>query len=66
MNSLVCSVGAKEDNMKSSLIDAVFLSMNSWCDYQLQDYHLHFTKVINCFPEVFLLFFLSNIPKHNV
>lgn len=49
MNSLVCSVQANEDRVNLSLVDAVFLSMNNWCDYQLQDYHLHFAKV-NCCP----------------
>eukprot|EP00268_Persea_americana_P036089 TRINITY_DN35584_c0_g1_i5.p1 TRINITY_DN35584_c0_g1~~TRINITY_DN35584_c0_g1_i5.p1 ORF type:complete len:1048 (+),score=208.43 TRINITY_DN35584_c0_g1_i5:473-3616(+) len=59
MKSLVCSVGAKEDNMKSSLMDAVFLSMSSWCDYQLQDYHLHFTKDSISFGKVLTLVVLA-------
>ncbi|XP_077248543.1 DNA topoisomerase 4 subunit B (DUF810) isoform X2 [Tasmannia lanceolata] len=44
MNTLMCSIGDNGNARNISLIDAVFLSMNNWCDNQLQDYHLHFSK----------------------
>ncbi|KAK1305148.1 hypothetical protein QJS10_CPB11g00736 [Acorus calamus] len=44
MNSLICSIGDNDYEGCLSLIHAVFLSVNSWCNRQLEDYHLHFSQ----------------------
>ncbi|KAK1274447.1 hypothetical protein QJS04_geneDACA022258 [Acorus gramineus] len=47
MNSLICSIGDNDYEGCLSLIHAVFLSVNSWCNQQLEDYHLHFSQFVD-------------------
>lgn len=44
VNNLYCSIGGNGTKKNLNLIEAIFLSMSNWCDIQLQDYHLHFSK----------------------
>lgn len=45
MDSLVCSRESHGTEKKLSLVEAIFISISSWCDSKLQDYHLHFNQV---------------------
>uniref|UniRef100_A0A5B7C3J2 MHD1 domain-containing protein n=1 Tax=Davidia involucrata TaxID=16924 RepID=A0A5B7C3J2_DAVIN len=52
MNSLMCSTVCNGSEIKSSLVQAIFLSMSIWCDSKLQDYHLHFIQKPGFFRRV--------------
>lgn len=47
--SLICTVSDNISETQLSLVQAIFRSINIWCDSRLQDYHLHFSEVISCF-----------------
>ncbi|XP_058104836.1 protein unc-13 homolog isoform X2 [Magnolia sinica] len=65
LNSLICSVGVNGNETKLSLIHAVFLSMRIWCDSQLRDYHLHFSKKPENFGRVLTLAIVVGIHTAN-
>ncbi|XP_073055673.1 protein unc-13 homolog isoform X1 [Primulina eburnea] len=43
-NSLTSFTFSNGHEMRLSLMQSIFLSISSWCDSKLQDYHLHFSK----------------------
>ncbi|XP_073136594.1 protein unc-13 homolog isoform X2 [Henckelia pumila] len=43
-NSLTCSTFSNGHEIRLSLLQSIFLSISSWCDSKLQDYHLHFSQ----------------------
>lgn len=45
-NSLTCSTFSNGHEIRLSLLQSIFLSISSWCDSKLQDYHLHFSQVV--------------------
>lgn len=45
MKSLMCTAVGKECEIRSDLLQSIFLSISLWCDSKLQDYHLHFDQV---------------------
>ena len=49
MDSLVCSMIWNGSEIKSNLVQAIFLSMSICFDGRLQDYHLHFSQVCFCY-----------------
>lgn len=51
MNSLMCSAACGGRDVQLNLVQSICLSISSWCDSKLQDYHLNFSQVINfaCF-----------------
>lgn len=44
LSSLICSVAYGGAEIKLNLVHSVLLSISSWCDSKLQDYHLHFSQ----------------------
>ncbi|XVF10658.1 hypothetical protein REPUB_Repub07fG0201300 [Reevesia pubescens] len=44
MNSLICLKQSNGSQTKLNLVQAIFLSIGTWCDSKLQDYHLHFSE----------------------
>lgn len=54
MDSLACLRQDGGNEVKLSLIRAIFFSISSWCVGKLQDYHLHFSQV-RCFSLVKML-----------
>lgn len=54
MDSLACLRQDSGNEVKLSLIRAIFFSISSWCVGKLQDYHLHFSQV-RCFSLVKML-----------
>ncbi|CAL5360013.1 hypothetical protein CsSME_00050374 [Camellia sinensis var. sinensis] len=55
MNSLMCSTVCNGRGIKLCLAHAFFLSMSTWCDSKLQDYHLHFCQKPYFFRSVLTL-----------
>ncbi|KAL3647194.1 hypothetical protein CASFOL_008162 [Castilleja foliolosa] len=50
MTSLACSTSGNAN--KLNLMQSIFLSISSWCDNKLQDYHLHFSQKSSLFEKV--------------
>lgn len=46
MDSLMCSAAHSGCEVELNLVQSICLSIGSWCDGKLQNYHLHFTQVI--------------------
>ncbi|GKU95314.1 hypothetical protein SLEP1_g8689 [Rubroshorea leprosula] len=44
MNSLVCLREFKGGERKLNLVQGISLSVGTWCDIKLQNYHLHFSQ----------------------
>ncbi|PIA35780.1 hypothetical protein AQUCO_03500267v1 [Aquilegia coerulea] len=61
MSSLVCSIGINGKKVSVSLMDAIFLSINIWCERKLQDYHKHFSQKAIDFGRVLSLFTLIGV-----
>lgn len=66
-DSLACLRQCGGNEVKLSLIQAIFFSISSWCIGKLQDYHLHFSQV-NCFSLVIHTpnYFLFLLLKHSL
>lgn len=47
IESLLCFTTCDGCQTRSNLIQSTIFSISLWCDSKLQDYHLHFTKVIS-------------------
>lgn len=45
MNSITCLKERNGSKRKLNLVQSIFLSIGTWCDSKLQDYHLHFSEV---------------------
>ncbi|KAD5316789.1 hypothetical protein E3N88_16735 [Mikania micrantha] len=43
-DNLECIIANKVTETRLSLVQAIFQSINFWCDSRLQDYHLHFSE----------------------
>ncbi|XP_022152739.1 uncharacterized protein LOC111020389 isoform X3 [Momordica charantia] len=52
LKSLSCSISCNGNEMKLSLVEAIFFLISSWCDIKLQDYHLHFREKPSYFGKV--------------
>ncbi|KAL2544069.1 hypothetical protein Fot_13302 [Forsythia ovata] len=52
MTSLLCFTGRNECEIRLNLLQSIFLSISSWCDSKLRDYHLHFSQKPLCFERV--------------
>ncbi|PPD97672.1 hypothetical protein GOBAR_DD05275 [Gossypium barbadense] len=44
MNSITCLKERNGSQKKLNLVQSIFLSIGTWCDSKLQDYHLHFSE----------------------
>ncbi|KAI3468779.1 hypothetical protein Pfo_025442 [Paulownia fortunei] len=55
MKSLMCSSIGNEHKTRLNLLQSIFLSISSWCDNKLQDYHLHFSQKSSFFERVLTL-----------
>ncbi|KAA3456483.1 DNA topoisomerase 4 subunit B [Gossypium australe] len=44
MNSITCLKERNGSKKKLNLVQSIFLSIGTWCDSKLQDYHLHFSE----------------------
>ncbi|KAF3448508.1 hypothetical protein FNV43_RR09221 [Rhamnella rubrinervis] len=55
IDSLVCSRESHGTETKLSLLEAIFISISSWCDSKLQDYHLHFNQQSGNLKRVMML-----------
>lgn len=44
MNNLMCTIDCNGSETRLCLVQAIFWSINLWCDNKLQDYHLHFSQ----------------------
>ncbi|KAL0550296.1 hypothetical protein IC582_014804 [Cucumis melo] len=57
LESLSCSISCNGNGneMKLSLVEAVFFLISSWCDIKLQAYHLHFLQKPSYFGKVVCL-----------
>ncbi|GFQ01344.1 hypothetical protein PHJA_002278300 [Phtheirospermum japonicum] len=53
MTSLTCSTSGNAN--KLNLLQSIFLSISSWCDSKLQDYHLHFSQKSSFFEKVLIM-----------
>ncbi|PIN13792.1 hypothetical protein CDL12_13584 [Handroanthus impetiginosus] len=49
MKSLMCSTIGNGCEIRLNLLQSIFLSISSWCDSKLQDYHLHFSQAPSIF-----------------
>ena len=45
IDSLLCFRQSRHNEVKLSLIQAIFFSIGTWCNSKLEDYHLHFIQV---------------------
>ena len=45
MNSIICLKQSNGSQTKLNPVQTIFLSIGTWCDSKLQDYHLHFSEV---------------------
>ncbi|GLT40474.1 hypothetical protein SLA2020_146110 [Shorea laevis] len=61
MNSLVCLREFNGGEMKLNLVQGIFLSIGTWCDIKLQNYHLHFSQKSSNFGRVMALASLVGI-----
>ncbi|KAL6556752.1 hypothetical protein OROHE_006628 [Orobanche hederae] len=50
VKSLTCSRSGNANRL--NLLQSIFLSVGSWCDSKLQDYHLHFSQKSSFFEKV--------------
>ncbi|KAL6556364.1 hypothetical protein OROGR_005652 [Orobanche gracilis] len=50
IKSLTCSSSGSANRL--NLLQSIFLSVGSWCDSKLQDYHLHFSQKSSFFEKV--------------
>ncbi|KAL3818096.1 hypothetical protein ACJIZ3_004001 [Penstemon smallii] len=55
MRSLVCCTINNGSQMRLNLLESIFLSIRSWCNSKLQDYHLHFSQKTALFERVVTL-----------
>ncbi|XWS49898.1 hypothetical protein CRYUN_Cryun12cG0042400 [Craigia yunnanensis] len=55
MNSIICLKQSNDSQTKLNLVQAIFLSIGTWCDSKLQDYHLHFGEKPVYFRKVMAL-----------
>lgn len=62
MDSLACLRQDGGNEVKLSLIRAIFFSISSWCVGKLQDYHLHFSQQPGNFKRVMTLVSTVGIP----
>ncbi|EXC34100.1 hypothetical protein L484_010558 [Morus notabilis] len=61
-DSLACLRQCGGNEVKLSLIQAIFFSISSWCIGKLQDYHLHFSQQPGNFKRVMTLVATVGIP----
>lgn len=52
MDSLMCSAAHGGCEVELNLVQSICLSISSWCDSKLQNYHLHFTQKPSVFKGV--------------
>ncbi|KAI5655545.1 hypothetical protein M9H77_32732 [Catharanthus roseus] len=52
MNSLMCSAACGGRDVQLNLVQSICLSISSWCDSKLQDYHLNFSQKPSLFKGV--------------
>ncbi|KAG8374878.1 hypothetical protein BUALT_Bualt10G0041300 [Buddleja alternifolia] len=52
IKSLTCSAIGNGCEIRLDLLQSIFLSISSWCDSKLQDYHLHFSQKSTFFEKV--------------
>uniref|UniRef100_A0A2P2M0R4 Uncharacterized protein MANES_01G065400 n=1 Tax=Rhizophora mucronata TaxID=61149 RepID=A0A2P2M0R4_RHIMU len=62
MNSLLCLRQWNGSELKVRLVQTILLSVTSWCDSVLQDYHLHFGQKFSNFRMVVTMVFEVGIP----
>ncbi|PON58344.1 hypothetical protein PanWU01x14_167360 [Parasponia andersonii] len=62
IDSLLCLRQSGCNEVKLSLIQAIFFSIGTWCDSKLQDYHLHFSQQPGNFKWVMTLVSTHGIP----
>ncbi|XP_024993695.1 protein unc-13 homolog isoform X2 [Cynara cardunculus var. scolymus] len=51
-DNLMCMVVYNGTETRLSLVQAIFRSINVWCDRRLQDYHLHFSEKSSFFQRL--------------
>lgn len=56
LRSLTCSSIVNGCEIRLDLVQSVLLSISSWCDSKLHDYHLHFSQVL---PSYFIVLITS-------